>query len=445
MADHPTYVLRDRYASWQKRRARKRARVAPERRARRAVACKAVVCAAVVATFLALALVVGDADYAATPIGWIPFLAVVVAIAFAFCYLQVLKRRVTFEDSSEVGDCERGSDVRFTVRFDNASPLFCFKIRAYFYVSDLYGNLASEASTTLSLSPFERYDLGFATTFDHIGTYTAGLDRIVICDFLGLFTATLRNDKRRQVSVVPKIQSLGPMRFSNEALLESTKAAKSVVADSMDYSHVREYVIGDPLKTIHWKLSARSDHYLTRLYEMYTNPAVGIVADFYAPSDEATELMGMFDAVVESAFSVGRYARERGMESAIAFRGTNGAARSIGQWTRADLPKIVDEMPKMSNAPADQAAGIDLVRALSSERDGANNLVVCTADVSAEMVSSIIEAKLQRRYPLLIAVVPRGLVGRDRDAYCSALSRLEAVDIPYVIITSADELQGVSA
>lgn len=433
----------DRRAAWQRRRARKKAAKSPKRVARRTVALKAVACAAVLGCFLALALLVGDADYVATPIGWTPFLTAAVAVLLAFVYLQVLRRRVTFEDASEVADCERGSDVRFTVRFENATPLFCFRIRAFFFISDLYGNVASEAETSLSLSPFERYDLGFSTTFDHIGTYTAGLDRIVICDFLGLFTATIANERRRQVCVTPRIEPLGELHFSNEALLESSKAAKSIIADSMDYSHVRDYVIGDPLKTIHWKLSARTDHYMTRLYEMYTNPAVGVVMDFYAPANEAGELMALFDAVVESAFSVGRYAWENGMEATCVFRAADGDVHAVRQWTREDLPKLVGEMPKMSNDVAARATGIELVRAQLADRHGANNLVVCSADVSSEMVAAIIEAKLQRRYPLLIAAVPHGLVGRDRDAYCAALSRLDAVDVPYVIVSSAEELRGV--
>ena len=428
-----------------RRRERKRRRVSAQRRARRTLVLKACLCVGVVVLFLVLALVVGDGDYHATAIGWVPFFLVVLCIASAFAYLQVLKRSLRFTESSDVGDCQRDRDVRFTVHFSNASPLFFFRIEAYFYISDLFGDIASEAMTTLALSPHEEYDLGFTTKFEHIGTYTAGLDRVVLCDFLGLFTATIRNERRKQVNVTPKLQAIDNMQFSNDALLETTKAAKSVLADSMDYSHVREYVPGDPLKTIHWKLSARADHYMTRLYEVYTNPGVGIIMDFYGPSDEATELMGMFDAVVESAFSVGRHAREKGMDTELFYRDKHGQARRLETWSRDDMPRIIDDMPRMSNNPTDAAGALDLLRDQIVSRYGQNNIVVCSANVGSEMVSTVIEAKIRRRAPLLIAVVPRGMVGRERDAYCKSLSRLDAADIPYLVLASSNELEGVRA
>lgn len=442
---HTGRKLREAHAAHRRRCDRKRALRSEAVRARRRVVGKALACAGILALLLACALVVGDSDYHATPIGWIPFLSAVLAIAGGFAYLQVIKAKLTFSESSDLRDCERDSDVRFTVRFNNASPLFIFRVEAFFYISDLYGNKASEASTTLALSPHESYDLGFSTKFEHIGTYTAGLDRIVVQDFLGLFETTVRNERRRQVNVTPKLQAIDDIRFSADAMQETTKAAKSHVADSMDYSHVREYVPGDPLKTIHWKLSARSDHYLTRLYEVYTNPGVAVVLDFFGPSDEAGELMAMFDCVVESGLSLSQHAREKGMDVDLLYVDKRGDAQSLSTWSKEDLPRLVDEMPRMRRdlALAQEAAG--LLSDQISSRYGQNNLVICSANLDSEMVSLAVEAKLRRRSPLFIAVVPRKLTGRALDAYTKPLSRLDASDIPYIVLSNANDLRGVRA
>ena len=388
---------------------------------------------------------VGDSDYRATAIGWVPFLSAVLAIAGAFAYLQVVKAKLAFSEASDMRDCERDSDVRFTVRFDNASPLFVFRVEAFFYISDLYGNIASEASTTFALSPHESLDLGFSTKFEHIGTYTAGLDRIVVEDFLGLFSATVRNGRRREVSVVPKLQPIDDIRFSADAMQETTKAAKSHAADSLDYSHVREYVPGDPLKAIHWKLSARSDHYLTRLYEVCTNPGVAVVLDFFGPSDEAGELMAMFDCVVEAGLSISKHAREKGMDAELLYVDKRGDAQRLPSWSKEDLPRLVGEMPRMSRDArlAHEAAGI--LNDQISSRYGQNNLVICSANLDSEMVSLAVEAKLRRRSPLFVAVVPRKLTGRALDAYVKPLSKLDASDIPYLVLSSANDLRGVRA
>ena len=437
--------LRESRAARRRKRDRKRALRSPERRARRTAVVKACVCLGILALLLAMALVVGDSDYHATAIGWIPFFSAVLIVVGAFAYLQVVKAKLTFSEQSDLRDCERDSDVRFTVRFNNASPLFVFRVEACFFISDLYGNIASEASTTLALSPHESSDLGFSTKFEHIGTYTAGLEHIVVHDFLGLFSATVENERRRQVNVTPKLQTIDDIRFSADAMQETTKAAKSHVADSMDYSHVREYVPGDPLKTIHWKLSARSDHYLTRLYEVYTNPGVAVLLDFFGPSDEAGELMGMFDCVVESGFSIARHAREKGMDTELIYVDKRGDAQCLATWSKEDLPRIVGEMPKMSRDDALARAAQNVLNDQISSRYGQNNLVICSANLDSEMVSLAVEAKLRRRSPLFIAVVPRRLTGRALDAYTKPLARLDASDIPYIVLSNANDLQGVRA
>lgn len=415
------------------------------RQARRSAALKTVACVVVLGLCLALAWVVGSSDYRATAIGWVPFIACAAAIVGAFLYLQVLKRGFAMYEKSDFASCERGRDVKFTVRFRNKTPLFFFRIEAYFFVADLYGSTVSQNMTTLALAPFEKYDLDFMARFEHIGTYSAGLDRVVITDYLRLFTATLDGPRRTSVQVVPRIVPIERIEFSNEATLETTKAAKATLSDSMDYAGVRDYAPGDPLKTIHWKLSARSDHYYTRLYEAYTNPGVAVIMDFYGPGKTSQELMGMFDCVVETAFSVARYAQEQGMDTEIHYCDRRGQRVRYSAWRKEDLPRIVADMPSFSAQAAMQLGALDLVETQAMSQYGQNNLVVCTANVGSEMISTVIEAKMRHREPIVFAVAPRGLEGRERDRWVAPLARLDEAGIGYVVLSSADELQGVRA
>jgi len=65
---------------------------------------------------------------------------------------------------------------------------------------------------------------------------------------------------------------------------------------------------------------------------------------------------------------------------------------------------------------------------------------VCTANVGADMVSAVVQAKVRRRSPHMVAVVPPSLVGRERTDHCANLNRLESSDIPFSIIAHCDEL-----
>lgn len=435
--------MRERLRSRRASRLRRRAAGVARREAGRTVVGKAIAVAVLLVLFFALAFIVGDGDSRATVVGWAPPVAILTSFGLAYGYLQLVKRNLRFSDEPLVSSCQRDSGIRFSVRFSNPLPVFIFKLDAHLVIADAYGDVANTTATTLTLAPYESQSFGFTMHFDHIGTYEAGLERVVVSDFLGLFTATLENGSRTAVDVTPRLHPIGGIRFSNDALMEASRAAKSVLADSMDYAYAREYASGDPLKTIHWKLSARSDHYMTRLYETYTNPGVCIVLDFYGKGEDAEQLMTMFDTVVEAGFSIADYSRSCGFDTEMRFAAKDGTHRVLRRWSVGEMPGIVEEMPVLSNRNEDKTAGLDVVAEQVSESRGQNNLVICTANIDSDMVSLVLSARARQRAPLLVAVVPAGLTGRERDGYCKPLARLDAVDAPYVVIAHASDLSEV--
>lgn len=392
--------------------------------------------------FAFVALMVGDSDYHATLLGWTPLLAYIIALILARIYLEVLAASLSFWEETEVAECRRGEEIPFQVAFRNAGPCFFFRIRTCFYISDLEGNLASRSMSSISLGPFEETTVRFNARFEHIGSYTAGLHSLELSDFFGLFHKEVRNPKRHELRVAPKVQVLDNVSFSEDAMVESASAAKSQLADSMDYSHVRDYVAGDPLKTVHWKLSARNpdNSYYTRLFEVYTNPGVGIIMDFYGPSEDPEVLMSMFDAVVESALSIGRFAAQRNLETELLYCDKAGDKRCELMPSGNGVSELMLELPNMANNPSLARPALELLEDQVEGQHGQNNLVVCSANLDTELINAVLDAKVRRRSPFFVAVVPPGLADRALDAYCAPLTRLDDADIPYVVISRSEEL-----
>ena len=432
--------LADKRAARKRGRERRRALRRYEHAGRGRMIAKVVVCVVMLLAFASLGFLVGNDQYQATLIGWVPCVMLLCGIGLGAAYLAVLRHAITFEELMDVPECSRDSDITFTMRFKNRSPLLATRMVTTFFICDMFGNVASENSTTLSLAPFEEYELPLTTRFEHIGTFTAGLKEITISDFLGLFTYTVKNRANQVVRVIPKVVDLDNIEFSNEAMDEAMKAARSVLADSMDYAYVREYELGDPLKTIHWKLSARSSTYMTRLYEVYTNPSVVFIMDFYADWDEAVDLMTMFDAIVEATFSFSRYAGRAGMDSEVHFIDRHREMRKLSQADVEKVNEIVGDLPAMSNNPEHAGIAIDVLKKQIADPRGFNNIFVITANLSHEMVSTVAQAKARRRTPNVIAVIPPSLVGRDRDKHCRNLGMLEDGDITFQVISHCSEL-----
>lgn len=403
---------------------------------------KFLACAGIIAACALLAFAVGDENYNATAIGWMPLIAVVSAILFAFIYVRILKAGLSVSAKSMLHDCRRGDDIAFDVHFRNKTPLFFFRVEAYFYVSDLFGQVASEASTTISFAPFEKYDFSFSASFDHIGTYTAGLDKLVVCDFLHLFTAEIEGDRTQTVHVTPRIQSLEHLELSVESDKEAPVPKKSVFADSLDYAYVRPYVPGDPLKTIHWKLSSRTEGYMTRLFEENTNPGVAVVLDFYSTETNSACLMGIFDAVVEVGFSVGDYARAEGLDTEIHYTNRKGEPVMCTSWVSAELDEIIADMPSITNDADKEQDAVSILLGQLRNQFGQNNLVVCTSNLSPDIISTILDAKMRRKNPILFAIAPAHLEGRELEKWKAPLKQLSGANIAYKVLSRSDDLVG---
>ncbi len=408
-----------------------------------AALARVLACVAVLASTFLLALLVGDADYKATAIGWAPHVACAAAIVGAFIYILILRWGLQLEEYTTAASCPRNTSVGFKTHVNNRTPLFFFRVEVYFYIADLYGNIVSSAMTTLSLSPFEKYELEINTTFEHIGTYSAGLDRVVIYDYLRLFSRTLPGPKRTKVQVTPQITGIERIEFSNDADLETTKALRSSNADSMDYAGVRDYAYGDSLRAIHWKLSARGDNYLTRIYEVYNNPGVCVIMDFYGPGNNPHELMTMFDAVVESALSMAVYAQRQGLETEMHFTNVHGEKVRRLTWGERDMEEMVAEMPRFSNDEKKAVAALELVQLQTASVTGQNNIIICTANITAPMINAVVDCKMSGRNPIVVAVAPATIEGRERDRWRSPLVRLDESGIGYVVLSHASELAEV--
>lgn len=388
-----------------------------------------------------LALVALPAVFISGVYGYLPALFTLGAVLLSFVYMRILKANLRYEEISDFQDCRRETEVGFTVKLRNLSPLVFPRLEPVFYISDIFGDDDTVTSQNITLGPREERGFEFTVRFDHIGSYSAGIKKIIVHDLLGLFTCELRNTKRHRVDVSPKIFDVSSLDVSQTVLTESERQLAPTALDGADYIGVREYVWGDPIKTIHWKLSARGDTYLTKQFESYGVIGVSVLLDFFSPHYDADTLMSVFDAVVESGLSIGSYAEENGMEHEVVYRNKNGETRRVGYGRGPGYADIVSDMPRIS-ATDGERRGAELLQNEAGSRYSHGTIVYCTANPTAETADILSELKLRRKHPVLIAVIPETATGKKRDELMRPLRSLEYDGIPYYVLSSARELGG---
>lgn len=373
--------------------------------------------------------------------GYLPVIMIALLFVLSFVYVQCLKRSLLFEESSNLNNCKRGTASTFSIRVKNKSPLVFPKLEVFFYISDLFGGEDDITSTTITLAPFEDRVFEFDIQFEHIGTYEAGLNKVEMQDLFGFFQKTLKNDSRYQIQVAPKVFDLSKLHISNRAFTESKNMLKPTSLDGSDYTGVREYVIGDPIKNIHWKLSARTEHYMTRQFESYGNMGVTIVLDFQCPAYDRDSMMSVFDGVVETALSAEAYARRHGMESELVYLNKRGARKAYITRNDVNHMELIADLPKISSEKQSVTA-LKLLRDEGNAAYSKGNIAFVTGNVTAQLPRTLMDIKARRKNPILFVVLPKRLEGEERQKYLKPLRGLDYAGIPYYVVCDAEDLMG---
>lgn len=373
--------------------------------------------------------------------GYLPAIMLAVLLVYSKIYVVILKKMLMFEENSDITNCMRGSDSRFAVHIRNKSILVYPRMEIYFSMSDLFGGDDSITTSVITLGPLERRKFEFDINFSHIGTYRAGLKKVVLWDLLGIFRAEIENEHTYQIQVSPRVFDVSKLYVSNSTFTESRQMLIPTSMDGMDYTGVREYVIGDPIKTIHWKLSARTNDYVTRQYESYGNSGISIIMDFLSPLYDTESMMSIFDGIVETALSVEQYARKNGMESELVYYNKSMHKKRYVTRLRANPFELIADLPKVSDKKGSVTA-LDLLMQEGNSTYGQGNIAFCTAEVTPELTRALLEIKARRRNPILFVIVPNILTGEERRKYLKPLRSLDYARIPYYVLETAEELIG---
>ena len=96
---------------------------------------------------------------------------------------------------------------------------------------------------------------------DHCGAYSYKLSKLKVYDLLGFFHFDQNINKDIELLVKPSPEMPGYMPdmygFKAKNLRKSSKPNSEIY-------DIRDYQLGDPVKTIHWKMSAKKDKYLVK-------------------------------------------------------------------------------------------------------------------------------------------------------------------------------------
>ncbi|MCD7866553.1 MAG: DUF58 domain-containing protein [Clostridiales bacterium] len=393
----------------------------------------------VVALVFAAALI--PAVFINTLYGYLPAFSLALALALSIVSLQMVRRRITVE--SELGGtdsiCERGKKISAGLRVCNHSKVMTSKTIVNIFISDIFGGEDSLSQMYLALAPGKDTGFGLNIAMPHIGVYRGGIRDMEMWDFFGILKVTVPLDGTFEVFVRPRIRPIEEMRESETVLAESARDTRTVVAGGMDYVGVREYAVGDSMKQIHWKLSAHSPGYMTKLQESSREIDYSVVLDFAAESHVKEVMMDIQDALIETSLSLIDEISRHHTSYSLLYCDRHHAIRRMRPKGREDDLELIKDFCVVTPEP--DAGFPDACRILQEEgsvSSRSTNVIVVTSRVTDELLQELTRIRRQRRVPELYQVIPAGLNSREVEGLRARLRLLDEAGVSHYFVCTTD-------
>ena len=227
----------------------------------------------------------------------------------------------------------------FTVRY--LSPLPISAIRLKLSVPSAF---TPSQEISVPALPFAKKLFRWRMSCPHRGIFEAGIVRIYASDLFGLVTLSRKSGmKLVRVDVAPRVPKDLPMELKGGDIGPETISRSD--EDTASPSDVRKWQDGDPLKKVHWKLTARRQEVMVRVYEESARPDTLIIPDLTEISAMRDQALAIEDCVCEACAGVAKAQLEAGYPVLMPL--TSKTPSEIAGQFPADIAAYVDALMRV--------------------------------------------------------------------------------------------------
>lgn len=135
--------------------------------------------------------------------------------------------------------------------------------------------------------------------------------RITIYDPLRIFKFRIGKNLREEITILPEGRDIGGFLSSTDRLNdESIHFSEHKPGDDpSEVFDLRDYIPGDKLNRIHWKLSCKKDDFIVKDYSLPVDSPTLLFLDLVCPEDSEYTLP-LYDTLLESLMSVSQFLLE---------------------------------------------------------------------------------------------------------------------------------------
>lgn len=169
-----------------------------------------------------------------------------------------------------------------------------------------------------AVPPFGKCRISVSGMHRYRGSYVAEISRISVFDPLRIICISRKISSEETLIFLPRRLDIGelPAEAHSE---NSSNPAPLFQGEREDFSHVREYLPGDIMQLVHWKLTAKLDDLMIKQYDEATERKTAVICDYSFEGATPGAVMRQADAVIEAALAFAQAAVRSGDGALVDF------------------------------------------------------------------------------------------------------------------------------
>ncbi|MEU4567233.1 DUF58 domain-containing protein [Micromonospora sp. NPDC023956] len=162
------------------------------------------------------------------------------------------------------------------------------------------------------LGAFQASSVAYTVRADVRGRYEVGPLGVRMTDPFGLCELSRAFPSTDRLTVIPQVTPLPSIRLPGEYAGSGDSRARSVAVHGEDDAATREYRVGDDLRRVHWKSTARTGELMVRREEQPWESRATVVLDTRAYGHRGDGPTASFEWAVSAAASIAVHLRQAG-------------------------------------------------------------------------------------------------------------------------------------
>jgi len=306
-------------------------------------------------------------------------LAAIAIVAVSALWLALRPRGVSIQRQVSSARLHAGDSSQVQVQVNNTNTMKSPVLRV---TDDVAGTRGAE----LELPPLRHSEsrvVGYRLPTERRGRVSVGPLRVHLEDPLSMLKSVKTAAGTVDVLVYPRIDQVAPPpRPPGDDARLADRQASQLGHSSNEFYALRQYVLGDDMRRVHWPSTARSDDLMVRQDELPQQGRTTILIDTRSPTVDDTA----FEQMVSAAASLAVACRRR--DDLVRLVSTDGLDTSFTPLAAHD--PVLDYLATVQQS---SAGAIDRTAALIAQGNPGSIVALVGADGASAMSSSLGKGK----------------------------------------------------